>query len=1163
MKALIRWAIRNAPTMNSIMAGTIILGLIALMSLRREVFPEFELEMILVTVPYPGASPAEVEEGICQKIEEAVLPIAGVKKVNSVAMEGSGTVVIELHSYVRDPQRVLNEVRAEIDRIPSLPELAEDPVIKQVTLRRGVIRVGLVGPDRDDPAARWQLREIAEQVRDALLDLPSVSQAEIIGSPSFQIDVEVSEKALRQYGLSLQQVAEILRAQNVELPGGTLRSRSQEVILRGKSKFLTGHEIAQLPLITQPDGLVLKVGDVCRVRDHFVDTAAITRINRRPGVVISVEKTAAEDLLAIAREVKDFVANVNTPGGLQLPPGYELLTWSDVSVLVAQRLELLTRNGVQGLILVFLLLALFLEIRLAFWVAMGLPVAILTTAGVMYLNGDSLNMMSMFSFLVALGILVDDGIVIGENIFTHRRMGKSFAQAAYDGTWEVLPAVCNSIATTIVAFLPLMFVPGLIGKFIAIFPVAVITMLAVSFLEATFILPCHLGHEPKKAPRRWLYGWTNFWQKLPLPVTLILVVGAVVLLSVMAVAPPPIPWTASTSAEFFRSAVLYAALLPSTAVVIVQAVVILSVVIPWAGRVTRGLNRLADAALTFVVNRIYTPFLNWSLDNPATIWAAGLSVLLITWGMVAGGIIKFNAFAKMDANNIQAQITFPDGTPEHVTDEATRRLESAIWRIHERFSRPGRPLVLVTHRAVGDTNVLGQFGPRVEVMGSHTGAVGVELVDLAYRDVTSEEVIRMWREEAGQFPGAESIIFRAEARSPGGTPIEFKLLAPPEKMPLLEKLADLCKQRLAEYPGVFDIADDRRTGKWEFQIRLKDSGKALGVTLAEVANTIRAAYYGEEVMRLQRGRHEVKLMVRYPPEERYHLDMLKEIRVRTRTGSELPLGELAHIELKRGYSRILRQEQRRAITITADVDEKVANAREIITNFQRNFLQPLLAQEEFRGISMRWEGIQEQTNESLRGLRYGFLFALAAMYTLLTVQFRSYGQPLMMLFIIPFGLAGAAWGHLLLGYEISLLSLFGMVALAGVVVNDSIVLIDFINKRVEAGSPLRRSLVEAGRRRLRPVLLTSLTTIGGLTPLLLERSLQAQFLIPMAISLCFGLMAGTVAVLIFTPVLYLSYFWLVKGPEIAPEGPVTVEWPEEELVGEPHGALAPELSRVP
>jgi len=423
------------------------------------------------------------------------------------------------------------------------------------------------------------------------------------------------------------------------------------------------------------------------------------------------------------------------------------------------------------------------------------------------------------------------------------------------------------------------------------------------------------------------------------------------------------------------------------------------------------------------------------------------------------------------------------------------------------------------------------------------------MVDLAERDVTSEEVIRAWRQEVGTIPGAETLVFRAQARGPGGTPIEFKLLAPPHKMDQLERLTEACKQKLAEYSGVFDITDDSRAGKWEFQLRLKDSAKALGITLADIASTIRAAYYGEEVMRLQRGRHEVKLMVRYPQEERYSLTMLKEIRIRTPDGLERPLGELAEVELRRGYSRILRQDQRRAITITADVDTKVANAQEIINDFQRNFLRPLLAQEENRGIAALWEGTQEQTQESIRGLYFGFMIALAGMYALLTVQFRSYGQPLMIILIIPFGLMGAAWGHLLLGYEISLLSLFGMVALAGVVVNDSIVLIDFINKRLEQGMPLRQALLESGRRRLRPVLLTSLTTIGGLTPLLVERSLQAQFLIPMAVSLTFGLMASTMAVLIFTPVLYKTYYRLVHGPELI--GP-----PAEELETRP-GVFAP------
>ncbi len=1153
MKSLIRWAINNAPTMNTLMLGVIVLGIVGLWQLRREVFPEFELEIIMITVPYPGASPEEVEEGICQKIEEAVQAISGIKKVNSVAMEGTGSVVLELHAYVRDVQRVLNEVRAEVDRIPSLPELAEDPIIKQITLRRGVIRVGVLGPETNDPDAEFKLREVAERVRDELLELPSISLAEVIGAREYQIDVELSEKTLRQYGLSLQKVAQIIRQENLELPGGTLRAESQEVILRGKNKFFTGPEIAKLPLVTQPNGVVLTVGDLGQVRDHFVDTTASTRINRRPGLVISIDKTASEDLLAMAREVREFVAKINQPDGFQLPPGYEVTTWADISVLVAQRLELLTRNGIQGLIIVFVLLTLFLNFKLAFWVAVGLPVAIFGTMGMMYLRGDTLNMMSMFAFLVALGILVDDGIVIGENIYTHRRMGKSRAQAALDGTYEVLPSVINSVSTTIVAFMPLMFVPGLIGKFIAIFPVAVITMLVMSLIEATFILPCHLGHESPRRNQSRTRGWVELWNRLPVPIAGLLFAASLGGILALLIVRPGLPWQAASFPEAIPLLAAYAGLVPAVIIVVTQLLAL------WPA-LEKGLERVNEAmdrTLALFIHRSYLPTLRWALDNPTTVFAIAASVVLMIAGLIAGGIIKFNAFPKLDANNLAATVIFPDGTPASVTEAATRRLEDAIWEINDQLSKPGRPLIRVTHRSVGPTNVLGEMGPQLSADGSHSGAVAVEIVDLAERDVTSEEIIRMWREKVGAIPGVESLTYRAEARGPGGLPIEFKLLAVPAQMAALEQAVEACKAKLSEYKGVFDITDDCRSGKWEFQIRIKDYAKALGVRLADVAATLRAAYYGEEVMRLQRGRHEVKLMVRYPEEERRSLAMLNEIRIRTADGIERPLPELADIQLQRGYSRILRLDQRRAITVTADVDEAQANAQEIVNDFQRNFLTPLLARPEFQGIRARWEGMQEQTAESIRGMIYGLLIALVAMFALLTVEFRSYAQPLMVLAIIPLGLVGAVFGHLALGYEVSLLSLFGMVALTGVVVNDSIVLIDFINHRLAAGLSIREALLDAGRRRVRPVLLTSLTTIGGLSPLILERSLQAQFLIPMAVSLCFGLLFTTVLVLFFVPVLYLTYHKMLAGKADSemPPPEALPEWPAPEQREEPAEVL--------
>ncbi|MHC4399318.1 MAG: efflux RND transporter permease subunit [Planctomycetota bacterium] len=1150
MKSLLRWTIRNTPAMNTLMVGIMVVGAFGLMLMHREFFPAFDLEIIQVTVPYPGASPEEVEEGICQKIEEAVRAIDGIKKLSAIAREGSGTVVLELQANVPDVQKVLNEIESEVDRIPSFPELAEDPIIKQITLRRAVIRVGVLGPESDQPDAEVNLRDVTERVRDRLLLLPSISQANIIGAKDFQIDVEISEDTLRKYGLTLRDVARIIRRQNVELPGGTMRTESQEVLLRGKNKQLVGEEIAKLPLVTQPNGVVLTVGDLGVVRDEFIDVAATTRINGRPGLVISIDKTATEDLFAIIGDVEHFIESTEKDDGFRLPHGYEVITWNDMSVMVEDRLNLLTKNGIQGLVLVFLVLSVFLELRLAFWVALGIPISILGGCGVLYWGGETLNMLSMFAFLMALGILVDDAIVIGENVYTHRQRGKGYVEAAVDGTYEVLPSVLAAVTTTIVAFMPLLFVPGIMGKFIAIMPLAVIVMLVFSLTESTFILPCHLAHGPYDAEgnrRGILAKFYRYWTGLPLWWTITLFLAAALVVAAHWLYPQPLPWKIE---PFGRSAVAglaYAALLPAAVISLAH----LMYPLKRLGDLFACLNRGSGWLVNGFIRRVYSPMLRLSVNNPLIVISTAVAFLLLSAGLILGGIVPFNAFPKLDVHNVYVELAYPDGTAASVTEEKTKLLEDTIWRIHEEYkAQTGDDLVLVTHRAVGVSDISGEMSPAVKPQGSHAGAVGVELVETSERSLTSAEILALWREKADEFPGVERLTFRTAVIGPGGIAIEFTLLAEPEQMEAMEKAVEQCKAELRKYPGVFDVSDDSRPGKWEFQLKVKDQAKAMGIPLAELAETVRASYYGEEVMRLQRGRHEVKLMVRYPRHERRSLANFDDIRVRTpfpvaemiqraiqqnangggsrgsdtALGSpERPLTELADVEIRRGYSAIMRQDQLRAITVTADVDEGRANAQDIINDLKSTFLPNLLRQLEYRGIQVRWEGQQEQTDESIAGLQQGLVVALLAMFALLTLKFRSYVQPVLILLIIPFGVIGAVVGHWIMSLEVTLLSLFGVVALTGIVVNDSIVLIDFINTRVRAGVPLKEALLDAGPRRFRAVLCTSLTTIAGLSPLLLERSLQAQILIPMATSICFGLMFTTVLVLVLVPVLYLVY----------------------------------------
>ena len=1082
MKSLIRWAIHNSPAMNTLMLTVLAVGAASMFLMRREMFPEFELEIILVSVPYPGASPAEVEDGICQKLEEAVRSIDGIKKQTAIAQEGAGFLVLELTTDGPSVQKTLNEVRSEIDRIRSFPDLSEDAQVKQITLRQTAIRVGVLGPDELTSAAELNLRELTEQVRHDLLDLPAVSQASIIGARDYQIDIEIPESTLRQHNLSLQRVAEIVRRENIEMPGGSMRMESQEVLLRGKNKHLTGEEIAKIPLVSQPNGVVLTIADLGRVKDEFTDEPAFNLINGQPGLVISIQRTAREDLLAITEQVHDYVTST------RLPEGYRFYTWQDTAVDVRDRIQLLRKNGLQGLILVFLVLAAFLDLRLAFWVALGVPVAVLGACGALLAADQTINMLSLFAFLLALGIVVDDAIVIGENIYSHRQQGKDLVNAAIDGAVEVLPSVAASVTTTIIAFTPMLFVSGVMGKFIAVMPLAVIAMLVISLVESTLILPCHLGHE---------------------------------------------------HTGFFR--ILGFALYPFRPLALLF----------------HRLTAWTDRVQYFLAHRFYLPSLERVIRSPAIFISICISTLLVTAAFVPAGVTPWNVFPKLDSKWIEAKVTFPDGTPAGITEEATQQLAAALEQVNLKQMEAvpsAQPLVRLVHRCVGQIVGPEMIGPEPRSNGSHLGLVFVELSDPAERTVQSDEILDRWRRATGTISGADSVIFGSPDFGPGGRPIEFKLTAPPDEMEQLEQAVERTKAELAQtqrYPGVVDIVDDSRPGKWEYQLRIKDTAKSLGVSTADLAETVRASYYGAEAMRLQRGRHEVKLMVRYPEQYRRSLVSLENIQIRGTDQVERPLSELATVRVVRGYSEINRVDQVRSITITADIREKEGNARAVVGRLRSEFLPQLQAA--FPDIRVRWEGQQEQSRESVRSLLKGFAVAVLAMYALLTLEFRSYLQPLIILLIIPFGLVGALWGHALLGLQVSMLSLFGMVALTGVVVNDSIVLIDFVNKRIAAGDPLVRALTTAGARRFRAVLLTSLTTIAGLTPLLLETSFQAQLLIPMATSLCFGLMVATVVVLYLVPVIYGLYGRIVLTSPEEPASPTVAGLPAAAVERKGHG----------
>lgn len=1079
MKSMIRWAIANSPAMNSFVICGVIVGVICLIIMRREVFPDFELDVALVTVPYPGATPAECESGICQVIEESVSGVDGIKKVTSVAKEGIGFVIMELDRGVNS-ESVLTDIRDEVSNVRRrFPDNIEEPEIQTIKFETTAIRLALMAPEGAEESMppdvlELQLRELADQIRDELLvqnaapaenflrelfkswivpaGKPAISTVEIMGAKPYQISVEIQEDKLRQYGLTLEQVAAIVRDENLELPAGKIRSDSQEVLIRGDNKRRIGVEIAELEVLNRDTGDPVRLGEIATIVDGFDEFSLQQYVNGRPALVLNVNRASNEDLFTVVNAVQKYVAEK------QLPSGYSLHLWGNMSVDVRDRIDLLLRNGVQGLLCVFIVLALFLELKLAFWVALGIPVSMFG-AGIVLLGADqTLNMLSMFSFLMALGIVVDDAIVVGENVYQKRESGMGFTQAAVEGTVEVVPSVAASIATTVIAFVPLMFVSGVMGKFIAVMPLAVIAMLVISLLESVFVLPCHLAHH------------RNLFLSM---------IGTVLYV--------------------FR---------PITFLI-------------------EKIRHQCDASVKWFIDRMYAPLLVRCLRYPELALSAAMALLIFMVGLVAGGHIPFTGFPNLDSQIVEAAVVFPDGTSEDFARAAAEKIEAGLEQAVAELEAAGSGQMLRTvFRRMGESgNAL--RGPNGVSSGSHVANVLVELTPVGERSKTSEDLLSAWRKHVGTISGTESLRFGAMAMGPPGDAIEFKLLCKSNHADLLEKYAERCKTQLGKFEGVYDIDDDLKPGKEEIQFKVNEVGKSLGVSENAVYSAIRSAYYGVEVMRMQRGRDEVRLMVRLPENERRTFSSFDELMVADAEGNKRPLTEIADAKLSRSSAEINRVNRLRSITLTASVDATIPGVAAKVTSelqLPTGFLDQLKADfeaETGEQLVVSWDGAQQQNADSFNSMFSGLIIALLAMYALLTMQFQSYLQPAIIMAIIPFGYIGAVFGHGILGIELTLFSFFGLVALTGVVVNDSIVLVDFMNRFVADGGSIYDAVVEAGKRRFRAVMLTSATTIAGLMPMLLETSFQAQVLIPMAASLSFGLLFGTVLVMFLVPTFYL------------------------------------------
>lgn len=1032
MKGPVSWMARNHVAANLLMMILIVGGLVMAFTIKQEVFPEIELDTVFVSVAYPGAGPEEVEDGVILKIEESLSSITGIKEIRSVAAEGIGRVTAEVIQG-EDIDIILQDIKAEVDRITTFPEDAEKPVVSKTVRRREVVSAVVYGD-----ASERSLREQAEAIRDELLDIPEITQVDLRGVRPYELSIEVTEETLSRYGLTLGSIADKIRETSIDLPGGTVKSRGGEILIRTKGKRYTAEDYEGVTIIEKADGTDLKLGDIADVRDTFRETDEFSLFDGMPSAMISVYRVGDQKPLQISRIVTDYVEQKRKT----LPDSLDIAVWNDFSEIYKSRLNLLLRNAFLALILISIVLGLFLQIRLAMWVMLGIPISFLGAIFLMPSLDVSINMLSLFAFILALGIVVDDAIVVGENVYTHRGMGKKYIDASIDGTLEVAGPVIFSVLTSVAAFLPLIYVSGMMGKFIKVIPFVVIPILLISLIESLLILPAHLslGRTTKSS-------------------------GGI-------------------------------------------------------GALSERIRERFSAWLDGFISGTYTRQLTFCIKNRYTTFATAIALLLLTVGIVGGGIIKFSFMPRVDGDVIFVSLKMPIGTPVEDTAKAQEYIVNKAQEVIKEYDEnveEGKSVLRHIYSLVGGSIIPGPMSESV-TSGSHKANVILLLTESEKRGIPAYEISNKLRKAVGTVPGADSLSFDSSLVHFGAN-IDIQLAH--EDSDTLEAASERIKSALADYPGVDDIEDNYTRGKRELKLRLKPEARMLGISERELGRQVRAAFFGSEALRIQRGRNEVKVMVRYPEADRKSMTDLLSMRIRTPDGREIPFIQAAHVEEGRGFTEINRADRKRITNITASVDDKAANAGEIRLDLKATVLADL--KNDFPGLSYDMEGEEKERKESMDSMRKGFLLALFLIYTLLAIPFRSYFQPFIIMASIPFGFVGAVAGHLIMGKSLSLLSLFGMVALTGVVVNDSLLLINFINKKRETTGDLYKAVIEGTQRRFRPIILTSLTTSFGLTPIIFERSIQAQFLIPMAISLGFGILFATLITLLLVPSLYVIF----------------------------------------
>ncbi len=1028
----IDWFARNPVASNLFLVMIVVGGLATAPSVTMEAFPELTTGIITVNVEYPGASPQEIEEGITVRIEEQLFGLNGIKRISSESSEGISTINCELMSDA-DEDSVLDEIKTRVDAIDTFPDEAEKPIVELQVARLQLLNVAVAG-DVDERS----LKRLGQRVRDDISALPGVNHVVLASTRPYEISIEVSEASLERYGLTFDDVANAVRQSSIDLPGGAIKSTDGEILLRTKGQAYRGSEFARISLLSRRDGTRLTVGDVARVVDGFADTDRFARFDGAPAVLVQVFRTGNQSALELSEIVSDYVETAEP----NMPAGVSLTIWLNDANMLRTRLDTLVRNGRGGLILILIVLSLFLRLRVALWVLVGVPVSFIGTLWLMPSLDVSINVISLFAFILVLGVLVDDAIVVGENIYARQLRGGDRLTGAIEGTQQVATPVIFGVLTSMAAFAPLLFVPGTMGKFIRVIPLCVLSALTFSILKSIFILPSHLAHGADSVPTHRI----------------------------------PMMW--------------------------------------------RRIQEAVGSALERFVDRVYRPSLDFALEWRYATIAAGIAGLLVTSGLIAGGWLQFYFNHPIEADNVIAYVTLPEGTSVEATTIAVGKLESAAADLARQLEeKEGRPVIRHVMASIGEQpfRTRQASGAMLVFYASpNIGEVNLELAQSGDREARANDIAQLWRDEVGAIPDAVELTYSAELINTGEA-INVQLSSRNSRE--LRRAAALLKSKLAEFPGVVDITDSFRSGKREWELTLKPSAETIGITVQDLGRQIRQAFYGEEVQRLQRGRDDVRVMVRYPLENRQSLGDIEGMEIRLPDGRSMPFAQVAEVEESIGFATIKRTDRRRIINVIADVDRNIANANDIVGRLRKETLPEL--SRSIPGLGYSFEGEQREQSEVLTAMGRGFIIALFAIYSLLAVPLKSYSQPILIMSAIPFGFIGAAWGHLIVGADMSMFSVLGSVALAGIVVNDSLVLVDYVNQQRNAGTPLVAAVRRAGEARFRAILMTSLTTFAGLLPLIAEDSVDARFLQPMAVSLAFGVLFSSAVSLLILPATYL------------------------------------------